>query len=84
LTAAGNDDIRIEPVGGTSRTTAHEGAVAYCQGTPLRGEIEQSSLGLEQATVIATEALEARFGQGTFDAPTRWFQIAARSGRHRC
>lgn len=76
LTAAGYEDIRIEPANGTSRTTAHDGAVAYCHGTPLRGEIEQSSLGLERATVIATEALEARFGSATFDAPTRWFQAA--------
>jgi hypothetical protein len=62
---------------GTSRSTAHDGAVAYCQGTPLRGEIEQSSLDLERATVIATQALEARFGPGRFDAPTRWFQVSA-------
>jgi SAM-dependent methyltransferase len=78
LSAAGYGDIRIEPLNGTSRTTAHDGAVAYCQGTPLRGEIEQSSLGLKQATAIATGALEARFGPGTFDAPTRWIQLAAR------
>jgi len=79
LSAAGYDDIRIESMDGTSRSTARDGAVAYCQGTPLRGEIEQSSLGLEQATVIATAALEARFGSGTFDAPTRWFQVSASS-----
>jgi ubiquinone/menaquinone biosynthesis C-methylase UbiE len=77
LGAAGYDDIRIEPRDGTSRTTAHEGAVAYCQGTPLRGEIEQSSLGLDRATAIAAQALETRFGSGTFDASTRWFQITA-------
>ena len=78
LGAAGYHDIRIEPLDGTSRCTAADGAAAYCLGTPLRGAIEQSSLTLERATAIATEALEARFGSGTFDAPTRWFQIAAR------
>ncbi len=77
LSAAGYDEIRIEAMDGTSRSTAHDGAVAYCQGTPLRGEIEQSSLDLERATVIATQALEARFGPGRFDAPTRWFQVSA-------
>lgn len=77
LEAAGYQNIRIEPIDGTSRTTAHDGAVAYCQGTPLRNAIEQSSLTLEHATRIATEALVATFGAGTFDAPTRWFEISA-------
>jgi SAM-dependent methyltransferase len=78
LGAAGYVDIRIEPMDGTSRCTPQDGAVAYCQGTPLRGDIERSSLGLERATSIAAAALEASFGSATFDAPTRWFQVAAR------
>ena len=77
LAAAGFVDIRIEPMDGTSHQTAHEGAVAYCQGTPLRGHIENSSLGLERATAIATEALEARYGTEAFDAPTRWLDVVA-------
>jgi ubiquinone/menaquinone biosynthesis C-methylase UbiE len=77
LTTAGYGDIRTEAMDGTSRCTARDGAIAYCQGTPLRGEIERSRLDLDRATAIATEALEARFGSGTFDAPTRWFQISA-------
>ena len=77
LAAAGYADVRIEPMDGTSRQSAREGAVAYCQGTPLRGEIEKSSLALDRATDIATEALEARFGSATFDAPTRWFEVTA-------
>jgi len=32
---------------------------------------------LERATAIATEALEARFGPDSFEAPTRWFEISA-------
>ncbi len=40
-------------------------AIAYCQGTPLRNEIEarDSSL-LETATEIASKALRKRFGEG--------------------
>jgi ubiquinone/menaquinone biosynthesis C-methylase UbiE len=82
LRRAGFEHVRIEPGDGTSRTTAHEGAVACCQGSPLRGEIEQApELDLERATAIAEEALEKTFGAGTFDAPTRWFQVIAQGPR---
>ncbi|MHC4846533.1 MAG: class I SAM-dependent methyltransferase [Planctomycetota bacterium] len=40
-------------------------AIAYCQGTPLRNEIEERAPGgLERATAIATEAVRSRFGDG--------------------
>jgi ubiquinone/menaquinone biosynthesis C-methylase UbiE len=79
LEAAGCDAIKIQFCDGTSRTTAEEGAVAYCQGTPLRGEIEgHPAMSLDEATAIAREALERRFGSGTFDAPTRWLQVTAK------
>jgi SAM-dependent methyltransferase len=40
-------------------------AIAYCQGTPLRNEIETRAPGdLERATAAATTALRARFGDG--------------------
>ncbi len=40
-------------------------AIAYCQGTPLRNEIEtREPGGLERATEAATEALRARYGPG--------------------
>jgi SAM-dependent methyltransferase len=40
-------------------------AIAYCQGTPLRGEIEARDPGsLERATTVATNAIRARFGEG--------------------
>jgi SAM-dependent methyltransferase len=43
-------------------------AIAYCQGTPLRNEIEShdSSL-LEHATEVATAALSKRFGSDAID-----------------
>jgi hypothetical protein len=38
-------------------------AIAYCQGTPLRNEIEARDANrLEQATDAAAEAIASRFG----------------------
>jgi len=43
-------------------------AVAYCQGTPMRSEIEaRDPSGLAQATAVAAAALEARFGTGAIE-----------------
>ncbi len=43
-------------------------AVAYCQGTPLRNEIEsRSGLRLAEATRVGTAAIAERFGSGTVD-----------------
>jgi SAM-dependent methyltransferase len=43
-------------------------AVAYCQGTPLRNEIEaRDTSRLGEATNIATEAIAQRFGRGAVD-----------------
>jgi SAM-dependent methyltransferase len=43
-------------------------AVAYCQGTPLRNEIEaRDASRLGEATDIAAEAIARRFGPGTVD-----------------
>ncbi|APW37389.1 SAM-dependent methyltransferase [Rhodoferax koreense] len=43
-------------------------ALAYCQGTPLRGEIEaRGHPGLADATAAAAEAIARRFGTGAVD-----------------
>jgi SAM-dependent methyltransferase len=43
-------------------------AIAYCQGTPLRNEIEaHDAARLGEATVHAAEALARRFGRGAVD-----------------
>jgi ubiquinone/menaquinone biosynthesis C-methylase UbiE len=43
-------------------------AIAYCQGTPLRNEIEaRDASRLGEATDIAAEAIAQRFGQGPVD-----------------
>jgi hypothetical protein len=43
-------------------------AVAYCQGTPLRNEIEaRDASRLTEATTLAAEAIAHRFGRETVD-----------------
>ncbi len=49
-------------------TSARDPAVAYCQGTPLRNEIEaRDASRLGEATDIAAEAIAERFGRGAVD-----------------
>lgn len=48
--------------------SAAEVALAYCQGTPLRNEIEaRDATRLAEATALCTEALAQRFGRGAVD-----------------
>lgn len=76
LGAAGFEQVEIRQIDGTSRCTPRLGAVAYCQGTPLRGEIERHPrVTVEEATELAEEALRARYGDAAFDARTSWLQI---------
>ncbi len=42
-------------------------AVAFCQGTPLRNEIEARGASLDEATDAATTAITSRFGAGAVD-----------------
>jgi len=49
-------------------TSARVPAIAYCQGTPLRNEIEaRDASRLGEATDIAAEAIAQRFGRGAVD-----------------
>src|SRR5215211_8308037 len=69
LTEAGFANISIETVDHRSRAASpREPAIAYCQGTPLRNEIEaRNALLLEDATEAAAEAIARRFGDGPVD-----------------
>ena len=69
LKAAGFAEVAVDAVDARSRApSAHHVAVAYCQGTPLRNEIEaRDATRLEEATSRATDALARRFGTGTVD-----------------
>jgi SAM-dependent methyltransferase len=60
---------RIETLAARSRATSFRiPAIAYCQGTPLRNEIEaRDSSRLAEATDIAAEAIGKRFGRSSVD-----------------
>ncbi|MBK0393841.1 class I SAM-dependent methyltransferase [Ramlibacter algicola] len=70
LAAAGFTDAPVfETVAFTSRAVSPRiPAIAYCQGTPLRGEIEALDPGgLERATDAAEAELARRFGNGEIE-----------------
>jgi SAM-dependent methyltransferase len=54
-------------------------AMAYCQGTPLRNEIEaRAGATLAQATSAGAAAMQARFGSGTVDGKIQARVVACR------
>jgi SAM-dependent methyltransferase len=79
LSAAGFEGISIEVLDGRSKATSPvDVAMAFCQGTPLRSEIEMRGASrLEEATAAAALALEQRFGSGTFEGRMRAFVVTA-------
>ena len=60
---------RIDTLAARSRATSSRvPAIAYCQGTPLRNEIEaRGASRLGEATDIAAEAIAQRFARGAVD-----------------
>ncbi|WP_422001269.1 class I SAM-dependent methyltransferase [Reyranella sp.] len=79
VAAAGFADIRVEAVSRAS--SARDVAVALCQGTPLRTEIEaRDAARLEEATGHATAALEQRFGRGPVEGRIRALVVSAAPG----
>jgi ubiquinone/menaquinone biosynthesis C-methylase UbiE len=79
LKAAGFTDILIDAVEHRSPAPSpREPAIAYCQGTPLRAEIEaRGAPGLQAATEHAIEALARRFGSGAIEGKIRALVISA-------
>ena len=79
LIAAGFADISIETVDHSSRAASpRDPAIAYCQGTPLRNEIEaRDATLLEEATKAAADALARRFGSGPVEGRIRAHVITA-------
>ncbi len=71
LAQAGFAAPRIATLTAMSRAaSARDVAIAYCQGTPLRNEIEARAPGqLEAMTDHVTAALEREFGPGAVEAP---------------
>lgn len=60
---------RIDTLAARSRAASPRvPAIAYCQGTPLRNEIEaRDAARLGEATDVAAEAIARRFGRGAVD-----------------
>ena len=79
LKAAGFAEVAVEAVDARSRApSARHVAVAYCQGTPLRNEIEaRDAARLEEATGRAADAVAARFGSGAVDGRIRAIVVSA-------
>jgi ubiquinone/menaquinone biosynthesis C-methylase UbiE len=80
LQAAGFTDMTIEAVDAISRAdSAKTVAFAYCEGSPLKGEIEERGApGIDAATARATDALIKRFGSGPVEGKIRAFVVTAR------
>ncbi|MBZ9600534.1 class I SAM-dependent methyltransferase [Phyllobacterium chamaecytisi] len=79
LSAAGFRSIAIETLEKSSRAnSARDAAIAFCQGTPLRNEIEaRSPTGLEATTEHVAQALMQRFGSGVIEGRINAHIVAA-------
>jgi ubiquinone/menaquinone biosynthesis C-methylase UbiE len=79
LASAGFAKVSIETLDGISAASSpRDPAVAYCQGTPLRNEIESRDRSrLEEATQKAAELLAQRFGRGPVKGRIRAHVITA-------
>ena len=61
---------RSDRSGRSRAASARSAAIAFCQGTPLRNEIEaRDAARLGEATDAAAAAIAARFSGGALDAP---------------
>jgi len=80
LREAGFESISIETIEVISTApSARHPAVAYCQGTPLRNEIEARNPDLlEDVTRLATDRVTAQFGPGQVEAKIRGHVITAK------
>jgi ubiquinone/menaquinone biosynthesis C-methylase UbiE len=84
LAEAGFGPVALEVVTLSSRAASHrDAAIGFCQGTPMRGEIEArapGAAGLQAATDAAAAALAAEFGQGPIEVPMQALVIVAGRG----
>lgn len=79
LSEAGFGEIRFETVEEKSTASSPRvPAVAYCQGTPLRAEIEaRDPAGVEAATDHVASTLARRFGYGAMEARIQAIVVTA-------
>lgn len=71
----------IATLAARSLATSYESpAIAYCQGTPLKNEIEaRDAARLAEATAVAAEAIGARFGRGAVDGKIQAHIVSVRT-----
>jgi SAM-dependent methyltransferase len=82
VAAGGFGRPSIVTVAARSRAqTARMPALAYCEGTPLRNEIEaRAASRLAEATEVATRAMEQRFGAGPVDGKIQAHVVTVERG----
>jgi len=81
LREAGFPQVEIVTLEETSKApNARHAAIAYCQGTPLRAEIEaRDAARLEEATERAAEAIAQAFGKGPVSGKIQAHVVVARA-----
>ncbi len=79
LGQAGFARVEIETIEKRGRAPSpRDPAVGFCQGSPLRSEIEARDAGrLEEATEAAARAIAARFGPGPIEGKIQAHVITA-------
>jgi ubiquinone/menaquinone biosynthesis C-methylase UbiE len=79
LNAAGFSNISTDAIDEKSKAASpRDPAMGFCQGTPLRSEIDaRDAAGLERATAHAAAALARRFGNGAIEGRIRAIVVAA-------
>jgi ubiquinone/menaquinone biosynthesis C-methylase UbiE len=76
---AGFSNVVIETIQAECTAQSHrDPAIAYCQGTPLRNEIEaRDANGLDHVTDLAAAAIKKRFGEGPISSRIQAHVIVA-------
>jgi hypothetical protein len=79
LRAAGFPTVQIETLAKSSvAPSPRHPAIAYCQGTPLRNEIEaRDAARLESVTTSATEAIAKAYGNDAVSAKIQAHVVVA-------
>lgn len=79
LVQAGFGRVEIETIAKRGRApSARDPAIGFCQGSPLRNEIEARDAGrLQEATEAAAQAIVARFGPGPIEGKIQAHVITA-------
>lgn len=80
LAEAGFTQIALEVVALPSSASSHrDPAIGFCQGSPMRGEIEgQGPRALQETTDAVADALAAEFGAGPIEATMQALVMVAR------